>query len=100
MRRAGQPSWCWPSGARGGRVRVPSLFELNRREIPQRRVQPAPVVDFIDETGKPFGYIGEGPIVTQIDFPALEGLHETFRFGVGFGRQMRRNGALNRERSE
>jgi hypothetical protein len=49
MRRAGQHSRCWPSGARGGRV--PSLLELYGCEIAQGRVQAPLVVDLIDKSG-------------------------------------------------
>ena len=83
MHRVGQHSWCWPSGARVGRA--PSLFELHRREITKSRVQPASVVNLVDEVREAGDDLFEALIVAEIDLLALEGLHEALRLAVVVG---------------
>jgi hypothetical protein len=69
MRSAGQHFRCWPSGARDGRAAL--LFELHWREIAQRRVQPAPVVDLIDEAGKSRDHFVEALVVAKVNLLAF-----------------------------
>src|SRR5579884_862765 len=83
MRRAGQHSLCWPSGARGGRA--PFLLKLHRSWITQGRMQPATVVHLVDEVRQPRHDLVEGLIVAQIDLLALECLHEALRLAVVIG---------------
>jgi glutathione S-transferase len=78
--RRGQHSWRWPSGAGDGRA--PLFFELHWRKIAQRRVQPVPVVDFIDEAWQPRDHFIEALVITEVNLLAFERLHEALGFAV------------------
>jgi hypothetical protein len=54
-----------------------SLLELHRRDVAQGRVQPAAVVDLVDEARKARDDLIEGLIVAEVNLLALERLHET-----------------------
>jgi hypothetical protein len=69
MRHAGHYFLCWPSGARGDRAH--SLLELHWRDVAQSRVQPAAVVDLVDEVRKAHDNLIEGLVVAEVNFLAL-----------------------------
>jgi hypothetical protein len=74
VRRAGQHSLCWTSGALRGRAR--SLLELHWCHIAQGRVQPALVIGVIDEARKVSDDLVEGLLVAQINLLALARLYK------------------------
>jgi hypothetical protein len=74
MRRAGQYFLCWSSGAGGGRAHC--LLELHWRDVAQGRVQPAAVVNLVDEARKARDDLIEGLIVAEVNLLALERLRD------------------------
>ncbi len=62
-----------------------ALLVLDRRQIPQRRVQTFLVVDAIEKLPDAPFRLGEIFILEQIDLFIFQGLHERFRHGVVVG---------------
>lgn len=61
------------------------ILELLRGQVAQRRVEPTPVVDVVDEAGKVVRHIGEGLVGHGIDGLDLQRLHEAFGLGIVVG---------------
>src|SRR5262249_42962393 len=81
------PAWSAPRGWTGsGRWfdRLPGVvvLELGGAQVAKRRMEPAGVIDLVDEAGKVGGDVLEGLIGHRIDRLHLECLHETLRLGV------------------
>src|SRR5207247_10283432 len=51
-------------------------------QIVQRRVQPLPIVDLLDEAADRAARLLRGAVGAPIDLFALQGAHEAFRLGV------------------
>ena len=58
------------------------VLELRWAEIAERGMQPAGVVDLIDEARKVGGHILEGFVVHQVDGFGLQRFHKTLGLGI------------------
>jgi hypothetical protein len=61
------------------------ILELDRAPIPKRWVEPAFVVDLVDEARKRVNDIGERLVAAEIDFLGLERLYKALCLGVVIG---------------
>ena len=60
------------------------LLELHGRQIAERRVQTARVINLVDKAREPRYHVFETPIVIEIDF-TFEGFHKTLGLGIVVG---------------
>src|SRR5215510_9317479 len=84
--RAGVRPWSW-TGSRGGFDPLPRLviLELRGAQVAERGVQPASVVDLVNEAGKIRGDVLECFVVHQVDGFDLQRPDEAFGLGVVVG---------------
>ena len=75
-------------------------FEFGRTQVTESRVPPLAIVKALDAFEDFTAGLSSAVPLMLVNQFELEGGEEALRHRVGFGRQMRRNGALNRERSE
>lgn len=61
------------------------FFELHRRPISQRGMQPLAIVNLFDKIGKLPFHIVETLVLPEVDLFDLQGLHETLDDGVVIG---------------
>src|SRR5215813_3944203 len=78
--------WSW-TGSRGGFDPLPGvvILELRGAQVAERGVQPASVVDLVNEAGKIRGDVLECFVVHQVDGFDLQRLDEAFGLGVVVG---------------
>src|SRR5215813_11795647 len=78
--------WSW-TGSRGGFDPLPGvvILELRGAQVAERGVQPASVVDLVNEAGKIRGDVLECFVVHKIDGFDLQRLDEAFGLGVVVG---------------
>jgi hypothetical protein len=69
----------------GGRKILDAFFELDRGPIGQGRMEPAAVVDALDEGADRVAGLAQIAIVSAVDLLLLECLHEALRLGVVVG---------------
>ena len=79
-RRGEQGLGCWIDSLAG----VLNL-KLDRAPISERGVEPAFVVDLVDEVRKRVDDVGERLIAAEVDFLGLDSLHEALGLGVVIG---------------
>jgi hypothetical protein len=60
-------------------------LELRGREIVERRVQLARVINLVDKAREPRYHVFETAIVIEIDFLTFEGFHKTLGLGIIVG---------------
>ena len=60
-------------------------LELRGREIAERRVQSARVINLVDKAREPRYHVFETAIVIEIDFLTFEGFHKTLGLGIIVG---------------
>src|SRR5262245_35517130 len=78
--------WSW-TGSRGGFDPLPGvvILELRGAQVAERGVQPASVVDLVNEAGKIRGDVLECFVVHKVDGFDLQRLDEAFGLGVVVG---------------
>src|ERR1700722_10106822 len=57
-------------------------FEFCRRPVAQRRVQPPPVVNLIDELHNAFSRLGQSPVFLPVHLLGFQRLHPRFTSGI------------------
>src|SRR5215813_10300211 len=82
----GVRTWSW-TGSRGGFDPLPGvvILELRGAQVAERGVQPASVVDLVNEAGKIRGDVLECFVVHKVDGFDLQRLDEAFGLGVVVG---------------
>src|SRR3990170_235433 len=78
---------CTPGGGQGLGYWIDSLagvliLELDRAPIAERGMEPAFVVDVVDEVRKRVNDVGERFVAAEVDLFGLDGLHEALGLGV------------------
>src|SRR5215831_9260811 len=83
---SGVRPWSW-TGSRGGFDPLPGvvILELRGAQVAERGVQPASVVDLVNEAGKIRGDVLECFVVHKVDGFDLQRLDEAFGLGVVVG---------------